>query len=107
MDNHLLDRTEVPSINGGLPITMQVKKEPSFLHGGASSNVGQVLSAGTSSTALSQLKQRRPFSPPLKQNFQEKAPKTTPALGKNLVQVERAEMDQDDVPPNTVIEELV
>ena len=33
MDDHLRDRTEVPSINGGLPITMQVKKEPSFLGG--------------------------------------------------------------------------
>ena len=83
MDNHLRDRTEVPSINGGLPITMQVKKEPSFVHGGAfsgtSSNVGQVLSAGTSSTALSQLKQRRPFSPPLKQNFQDKSRQAAPS----------------------------
>jgi len=75
LDNHR-DRTEVPSINGGLPITMQVmmvKKEPGFLHGGyagtlngTGSNVGQILSSGTSSTALSQLKHRRPFSPPLK-----------------------------------------
>lgn len=105
MDNHLRDRTEVPSINGGLPITMQVKKEPSFL-GGTSSNVGQVLSAGTSSTALSQLKQRRPFSPPLKQNFQEKAQKAAPPLDKHLL-VQDAKMDQDDVPPNTVIDELI
>lgn len=33
LDSHYGDRTEVPSINGGLPITMQVKKEPSLNYG--------------------------------------------------------------------------
>lgn len=110
MDNQLEDRTEVPSINGGLPITMQVKKEPSFVQGGAFAgtgyNLGQALSAGTSSTALSQLKQRRPFSPPLKQNFQDKDHTREASLDKGG-KVHETKMDQDGVPPNTVVEEIV
>ena len=114
LDSNYGDRTEVPSINGGLPITMQVKKEPSYTYG--QQQPSRLLSSGASHStlAVAQPKQRRPFSPPLKHSLPDKGSTgttTNPAHLTTLdskrnetgVDVQDQRVDQDGEPPEAAM----
>lgn len=113
LDSNYGDRTEVPSINGGLPITMQVKKEPSYTYG--QQHPSRLLSSGPSHStlAVAQPKQRRPFSPPLKHSIPAKntaggsttLPQSTlDSKGHDAgIDVQDRRVDQDGEPPEAAI----